>query len=223
MASMNVTPSSFGISPGALLATLLLPGAFVLQGTAAEAISYNRDIRPILAENCFSCHGPDPGGRKAGLRLDTEAGLFERRKEDPAPVLRGKPEESELYKRLITKDQDEVMPPPDSHKALKPGEIALLKRWIESGAPWQKHWAFIPPEKAPLPAVGNAAWVKNPIDQFVLAKLETRGLSPAPEADARRLFRRVHLDLTGLPPTPEDVDAFVAEFQFDADGTLSQW
>jgi mono/diheme cytochrome c family protein len=206
-----------------LLATLLLPGAFVLQGTAAEAISYNRDIRPILAENCFSCHGPDPGGRKAGLRLDTEAGLFERRKEDPAPVLRGKPEESELYKRLITKDQDEVMPPPDSHKALKPGEIALLKRWIESGAPWQKHWAFIPPEKAPLPAVGNAAWVKNPIDQFVLAKLETRGLSPAPEADARRLFRRVHLDLTGLPPTPEDVDAFVAEFQFDADGTLSQW
>jgi hypothetical protein len=95
-------------------------------GSAAPEISFNRDIRPILAENCFFCHGPDPGTRKAGLRLDTEAGLFEKRKDDPAPVLRGNASESELYKRLLSKDQDEVMPPPDSHKSLKPAEIALF-------------------------------------------------------------------------------------------------
>ena len=191
--------------------------------SGAREISFNRDIRPILAENCFSCHGPDPGGRKAGLRLDTEAGLFEKRKDDPAPVVRGNAVESELYKRLLSKDKDEVMPPPESHKVLKPAEVALLKRWIDAGAPWQRHWSFIPPEKAPLPSVKDAQWPKTPLDRFILAKLESRGLSPAAEAEPRALFRRLHLDITGLPPKPADVEAFLVDYRADKESALSQW
>ncbi|MEK0445443.1 MAG: hypothetical protein RLZZ399_764 [Verrucomicrobiota bacterium] len=201
----------------------VLAAALPAVAVAEEPINYNRDIRPILAENCFSCHGPDPGGRKAGLRLDTEAGLFEKRKGDPAPVIRGNPEESELYKRLITKDQDELMPPPESHKVLKPAEVALLKRWISSGAPWQKHWSFIAPVKAPFPPVKNGAWAKNAIDRFVLAKLEKTGLAPAPEVPAHHLFRRLSLDLTGLPPKPEETAAFVSEYRAGGDEALSRW
>ena len=197
----------------------LVPGAPNTPG----GISFNRDVRPILAENCFFCHGPDPGTRKAGLRLDTEAGLFEKRKDDPAPVMRGKSGESELYKRLLSTDKDEVMPPPESHKTLKPAEVALLKRWIDAGAPWQKHWSFITPEKAPLPQVKNTEWAKNPLDRMVLAKLEAVGLEPAPEADARTLFRRLHLDLTGLPPQPEAVEAFVSDYAAEKEQAISDW
>jgi hypothetical protein len=200
-------------------------GPLVSEGQAANAaeISFNRDIRPILAENCFSCHGPDPGGRKAGLRLDTEAGLFEKRKDDPAPVVRGNAAESELYKRLLSKDKDEVMPPPESHKELKPEEVALLKRWIDGGAPWQRHWSFIPPQKSPLPGVKDEGWPKTPLDRFILAKLEARGLGPSPEAEPRVLFRRLHLDLTGLPPKPSDVEAFLVDYRSNKETALSQW
>ena len=191
--------------------------------SGAAALSFNRDIRPILAENCMSCHGPDPGSRKAGLRLDTEAGLFEKRKDDPAAVLRGNAKESELYKRLISKDPDELMPPPDSHKKLKPREIELLRQWIDSGAVWQPHWSLLVPEKAPLPPVQNQAWVKNPIDRFVLAKLESKGLKPAPEAGPRVLFRRMHFDLTGLPPSSADMEAFVGDYGTDKERAISQW
>ena len=201
--------------------TALGPCALAAAGTAE--ISFNRDIRPILAENCFSCHGPDSSGRKAGLRLDTEAGLFEKRKDDPAPVLRGKSAESELYKRLLSTDKDEVMPPPESHKELKPAEVALLKRWIDAGAPWQGHWSFIAPQKAPLPAVKNEGWPKNPLDRLILSKLESRGLTPAPEAEPRVLFRRLHLDITGLPPKPADVEAFLVDYQAQKEAALSQW
>jgi len=167
-------------------------------------ISFNKDIRPILADACFHCHGPDPGTRKASLRLDTEAGFF-----DPASgptVIKGQPEKSPLYQRLISKDPDEIMPPPESHKELKPSEIALLKSWIAEGAPWQPHWSFITPTRPALPAVKTDAWVRNPIDAFILASLESKQLSPAPEADPHTLIRRVALDLTGLPPTPEFLD-----------------
>ena len=197
--------------------------------SAADApISFNRDIRPILADNCFHCHGPDPATRKAGLRLDTEAGLFEKstdekRKNDPPAVIRGKAEESEMYKRLITKDKDDVMPPTDSHKELKPTEIELLKKWMMAGAPWQPHWALIPPVKVAAPAVKSGGWVKTPIDQFVLEKLEAKGLSPAPEATPRELFRRLHLDVTGLPPHPADVDAFAREYAEGKEESLSRW
>ena len=193
------------------LATALLAG---LQAGAAP-VEFNRDIRPILADTCFHCHGPDPGTRKASLRLDTEAGFFKER-EGKFPVVKGKPDQSSLYQRLITTDEDDVMPPKKEHKDLKPAQIALIKSWIEQGAPWQPHWSFINPTAPKLPEVKNPAWVRNPIDRFVLASLEKAGLQPAPEADRQTLARRLSLDITGLPPEPEVVQAFVDDKAPDA-------
>jgi len=175
---------------------------------AADAVEFNRDIRPVLADNCFHCHGPDPGTRKAGLRLDTEAGFFAPRqtkdgKQEPAPIIKGKPDQSSLYQRLLSKDEDEIMPPPETHKKLKPEQIAQIKSWIEQGAPWQPHWSLLPPVAVTPPPPKDAGWAKNPVDRFVLARLEKAGLTPAPEADARTLVRRLALDVTGLPPSPE--------------------
>ncbi|MBE2283792.1 MAG: DUF1553 domain-containing protein [Prosthecobacter sp.] len=170
---------------------------------AASGIEFNRDIRPILADACFHCHGPDPGTRKAGLRLDTEAGFFTAKKGEQPTIIKGKPDASSLFQRLITKDEDDVMPPPDSHKEIKPAQVALIKQWIEQGAPWQPHWSLIPPQKPAVPAVKDESWVKTPIDRFVLASLDKAGLKPAPEADAHTLVRRIALDLTGLPPSSE--------------------
>ena len=174
---------------------------------AADTVEFNRDIRPVLADNCFHCHGPDPGTRKAGLRLDTEAGFFAKRqtkdgKEVPPTIIKGRPDQSSLFQRLLSKDEDEVMPPPETHKKLKPAQIAQIKTWIEQGAPWQPHWSLLPPTAA-KPPVDPSGWAKNPIDAFVLAKLKAAGLQPAPEADARTLIRRLSLDVTGLPPSPE--------------------
>jgi hypothetical protein len=197
--------------PTFLLPLLALGSATML--SAADGVQFNRDIRPIVADACFHCHGPDPGSRKAGLRLDTEAGFFAPRagkdgKQEPPTILKGRPDESPLYQRLVTKDEDDIMPPRKEHKDLKPAQIATIRKWIEQGAPWQPHWSFIRPERAPLPAVRNESWVRNPIDRFVLAKLEQNGLAPAAEADRRTLARRLALDLTGLPPSPEMVEAF---------------
>ncbi len=183
--------------------TFSLVAAGSLMGAATKPVAFNEDIRPILADACFHCHGPDPGTRKAGLRLDTEAGFFTAKKGEQPTVIKGRPEASSLYQRLITQDEDEVMPPPESHKELKPAEVAKIKAWIEQGAPWQPHWSLIPPQKPALPAVKEASWVKTPIDRFVLASLEKAGLQPAPEADAHTLVRRMALDLTGLPPSVE--------------------
>jgi hypothetical protein len=182
---------------------------------AAEKVGFNHDIRPILADACYHCHGPDPGTRKAGLRLDTQAGLFGTDGKDMAVVL-GKPDESPLFQRLISPDPDEIMPPPESHKELKPEQIAMVRQWIAEGAKWQPHWSFLKPEMPELPAVKAAEWVKNPIDRFVLARLEASGLSPAPEADRPTIARRLSLDLTGLPPTPEEVETFVKDASPDA-------
>lgn len=178
-------------------------------------VRFNRDVRPILAAACFPCHGPDPGSRKAGLRFDREEGLFAGR-ETGVVVMRGKPGESLLYQRITATDADEVMPPPDAHVQLDPLQKETLRRWIEQGAQWQDHWAFLAPERPEAPRVGNAGWVRNPIDAFVLSRIEAAGLQPAPEADRRTLARRLSLDLTGLPPTPEQVDAFVADARPDA-------
>ncbi len=177
--------------------------------TARAELSFNRDIRPILAEACFHCHGPDPGTRKAGLRLDTEAGFFD--PESGPTVVKGSPDDSPLYQRLTTADPDDLMPPPDSHKELKPSEIALIKRWISAGAPWQPHWSFITPQRPALPEVKNSTWARHPIDAFILAELESTGLEPAPEADAFTLVRRISLDLTGLPPAPELLARYTRE------------
>jgi len=161
-----------------------------LLGSASESrasLLFNRDVRPLLAEACFHCHGPDPGTRKADLRLDTEAGLFSG--ESPT-VVKGEPMKSELYLRLISEDEDEIMPPPEAHKTLNPEQIALVKSWIEQGAPWQAHWSLIPPVRPAVPEPKDKAWGKNAIDQFVLVELEKLGLQPAPQAEARALMSR---------------------------------
>jgi len=172
---------------------------------------YNRDIRPILTETCFACHGPDSAARQADLRLDLrEAAL------DSGAIVPDKPEESEAIRRILSADPDEQMPPPSSHKALTADQKELLKQWVAAGAEYQAHWALLGPRRPDAPAVNNAAWCRNPIDRFVLAALERMNLEPAPEADRRTLARRLALDLTGLPPSPEEVDAFVADASPDA-------
>lgn len=199
------------LSPSVVMTALLLTGNPLVE--AAEPLRFNRDVRPILTENCLSCHGPDPASRKAGLRLDTAEGLLEETDSRGPVLVPGKPAESPLYQRLITTDPDELMPPPESHKQLPPEQIALLKRWIEEGGHWQPHWAFLKPERPAVPSVEGelAAQVRTPVDAFVFARLAGRGLAPEPEADRRILARRLSLDLTGLPPSPEEVEAFVAD------------
>jgi len=174
----------------------------------AAAIDFQREIRPILSDNCFFCHGPDEATRLADLRLDTREGLFAAR-DSGTPVVPGNPAASVLYRRITTPEKERLMPPVHSKKALTDGQKDLLRRWIEQGAPWKEHWAFATPSRPPLPAVKNASWVRNAIDRFVLARLEASGLQPAVEADRRTLARRVSLDLAGLPPEPEAVEAFV--------------
>jgi len=176
-------------------------------------VNFAREILPILSDNCFTCHGPDEKARKGKLRLDTQAGAF--RKDDPV-IVPGKGGESELVKRVSSKDPEEMMPPPKSKRTLKPEQIELLSRWIDQGAPWGKHWAFEAPVRPEPPTPANKAWTKNAIDQFILARLEKEGLKPSPEASKETLIRRVTLDLTGLPPTPAEVDAFLADTAPDA-------
>ena len=180
---------------------------------AADPVSYNRDVRPILAETCFPCHGPDAAARKAKLRLDDRTAAVEK-----GAFVPGKPDESELVDRLFKADDDDQrMPPPNSHKSLTAGQKATLKRWVAEGAEYQPHWAFIPPAKPTPPAVTDAGWVRSPVDAFVRKELEKRGLTPAPAADKRTLARRWSLDLTGLPPKPEAVAAYLADTSPGAD------
>jgi hypothetical protein len=192
----------------ACLAAAVLP-----TGRAAEAVDFNRHIQPILSDACFRCHGPDPATREAKLRLDQKEGLF-RTRDEITVVAPGKPDESELILRITSQDEDEVMPPRDSNRPLKPAEIELLKQWVAAGAPWGTHWAFTAPQRPALPGITDpkvAARVRNPVDAFVFARLEQEKLSPAPPADPATLLRRVTLDLTGVPPTPAEIDAFVAD------------
>ncbi|MFO0811556.1 MAG: DUF1549 domain-containing protein, partial [Gemmataceae bacterium] len=160
--------------------------------------------RPILAENCFACHGPDSAARKADLRLDRRDDAIQSGALQP-----GKPADSELVARINTDDPDKRMPPAKVHKTLKPEQKKTLERWIAQGAEYQPHWSLIAPKRPAVPAVKDAGWVKTPVDAFVLAALEARGLKPAAEADRRTLARRASLDLTGLPPDPAAVQAFV--------------
>ena len=182
---------------------------------ATEPVSFNRDIRFILSNNCFKCHGPDPDERQGGLRLDTEEGALAKSDSGHA-IVPGKLDESLLIERITSDDPDTRMPPADSGLTLKPEQIDVLKRWIAEGAKWQKHWSFEKPVRSPLPAVKDAAKIQNAIDRFVLAKLETSKLAFSPEADRYDLVRRVTLDLTGLPPTIAEADAFVSDTRPDA-------
>ncbi|MFH1303019.1 MAG: PSD1 and planctomycete cytochrome C domain-containing protein [Planctomycetota bacterium] len=179
-------------------------------GFAQNTVSFNRDIRPILSRNCFQCHGPDSAHREADLRLDLEQGL-KSKSGDESIIRPGHPEQSLLFERITSNDPDLVMPPADSGKSLKPAEIQLLKQWIEAGAPWSKHWAYLKPQATPAPEVKNQSWPVNWIDHFILSRLEQLNLQPAAEADKVTLIRRLSFDLTGLPPTSQEVDQFVKD------------
>jgi hypothetical protein len=181
------------------------PGS--LPARADGKLQYNRDVRPILAENCFACHGPDSAARKAKLRLDQRDAAVEMEAFVP-----GKPDDSELVKRLFLKESDkELMPPASSHKKLTAAQKDTLKRWVKEGAEYEQHWSFIPPKKPAVPKFDGNPWVRTPVDAFVLAELKKRGMEPAAEADRRTLARRLSLDLTGLPPSPDEVEAFVSD------------
>jgi hypothetical protein len=190
------------------LATLLLASTPVL-AAVPEKVRFNQHVRPILSGNCFYCHGPDPKHREADLRLDLREGATADLG-GYAAIVPGKPDESMLIKRVSSTDPDEHMPPPASKKPhLTAEQIAILRRWIEQGAEYEGHWAFLPLQNAQPPAVKNEAWVRNPIDRFILARLEQERIAPSPDADPATLIRRVTLDLTGLLPSPEEVESFV--------------
>jgi hypothetical protein len=190
---------------------ILSAGAAGLSARAAK-LEYNRDVRPILSDKCFKCHGPDSQARKADLRLDVRDSALALHDGVP-PLVPGKPEESDIVHRIETDDPEDKMPPRKSNLRLSKDEAAVLRQWIAEGAEYQPHWSFTPPKAAPPPEVKMVDWPRNPIDRFVLARLEREGLTPSPESDKSTLLRRVTLDLTGLPPTPEEVDAFVRESQ----------
>lgn len=189
---------------------------------AADRVDFNADIRPILSNNCFKCHGPDEGKTEGGLRLDTLEHATAPTKKGRRAIVPGKPGESELIKRVSSSDDDERMPPPEMHKTLTPAEIATLSKWIEEGAEYKPHWSLVPPVKADAPAVKNSAWARNFIDPFILARLEREGLSPSPEADLETLLRRVSLDLTGLPPSPKEIDDFLADAASNRDSAYER-
>ncbi len=183
-----------------------------MTGQSAQRLDFNQDVQPILASNCFSCHGPDPEMRKAGLRLDLEESAFKKRPGHPDAIVPGHPERSELIKRIESTDPHYLMPqsPQGEAKPMKPADIAILKEWVKEGAVYRPHWAFEKPVRPPLPTlIQNDGWAKTPIDMFVLARMQKEGLHPSPEADKDTLIRRVTLDLTGLLPTPAEVSAFV--------------
>jgi len=177
-----------------------------------DSVDYNLHIRPILSDRCFKCHGPDANQRKANLRLDTPEGALAALKDNPSAhaIIPGEPDQSEVFLRISTSDTSLVMPPPNSNLSLNAAEIALIEKWIEQGAKYKPHWAFIPPKKHALPEV-DQAWPKNEIDYFILEKIDAAGLQPNETADKERLLKRVSLDLTGLPPSPELHARFLAD------------
>ena len=197
-----------------LIATALLGAsclAAVCGAAAADQVDFNHHIKPLLSDRCYACHGPDEKARKAKLRLDQKADAFRILSNGVAIIKPGVPAESELYRRISSTDPDEKMPPPESHLSLASNEIALLKTWIEKGAEWTKHWSLVPLEDVAVPDVSDGSWAANAIDRFILARLEGENLKPSREATKERLLRRVTFDLIGLPPTIDEIDAFVAD------------
>ncbi|MBC8325040.1 MAG: PSD1 domain-containing protein [Verrucomicrobia subdivision 3 bacterium] len=189
------------------------PLIFILLAASATAapLSFNRDIRPILSNTCYQCHGPDSAARKAKLRLDREADSRAELKGGARAIVPGNLSESELIYRVTTDDANEKMPPAESHRQLTAKQIELLKQWVKEGGKYEKHWAFTPPKAAPLPSLKLKNWARNGIDHFVLARLEAEELKPSPEADKATLLRRVSFDLIGLPPTLAELNAFFAD------------
>ena len=185
----------------------LLSGALV---AAADKVDFQREIRPLLADKCFSCHGRDAEHREGALRLDERDAALKGGDSGERAIAPAHPEKSELVRRILSVDDDERMPPPRSKKELTTAEKALLQRWIAEGAEYQTHWAFAAPVRPAAPHVKDAAWPKNEIDRFILARLENEGLRPSPPADAATLLRRLTLDLTGLPPSLDELNRFLS-------------
>lgn len=186
------------------------------QDFAPEPVDFARDVRPILSDNCFVCHGPDGAERKAGLRLDTPEGIREALRSGHVAVEPGNPDASALIQRIESADADEQMPPPESGKSITAEEIATLRRWVEEGATWKQHWAFVPPERPEVPAASFPGWGRNGIDAFIERGIAAQGMHPSPDASRERLIRRLSFDLRGLPPSPAEVDAFLADPRPDA-------
>jgi hypothetical protein len=197
------------VRPAVVLFAVVLAGPTLAAGQATAPVEFNRDIRPILSDKCFACHGFDPKTRKAGLRLDTLEGATVGKDGKPGAVVPGDVPKSELWARITSSDPDELMPPAESHKTLSDAEKDTFKRWIEQGAKYQKHWSFEPIVRPAVPQPAAAAQVRNAVDAFLLARLEREGLAAGAEADRSTLIRRVAFALTGLPPTPAEVEVFV--------------
>jgi hypothetical protein len=202
----------------ALAFAFLLGFGFLTEPSKADGtktISFNRDIRLIFSDTCFRCHGPDKNARQAGLRLDLREEATRKTKSGSTPIVPGKPEESEIIRRIFATDKFEVMPPPDAHKELTAQQKETLKRWVAEGAQYEGHWAYQPLTR-PVPLQVASKNIRNPIDAFIQTRLAQANLQPAPEADRRTLIRRVSLDLTGIPPTPQEVAAFVNDKSLNA-------
>ncbi len=212
---MMLMPAPNPLSRCATLAASLVLAHFASFQAAAAKVDFNQEIRPLLSANCFFCHGPDEKKREAQLRLDIEEGLFAERK-GGAAVVKGKPDASPLFQRLIVSNHDDLMPPPETNKKLTPVEIETIRRWIEEGAEFSGHWAYLPPKRSPLPAIKNTDWPRNEIDYFIAARNEAEGLPQSAEAGRESLIRRATFDLTGLPPSLEEIDAFLADESPDA-------
>src|SRR5947208_2512581 len=180
---------------------------FALAADSKSTLNFTRDVRPILANNCFQCHGPDKAARKGDLRLDLRENAGKVHGAETVIDSKDLPK-SEILKRIASTDPDEHMPPADSGKTLRPEQIEILRQWVKEGANYQQHWAFIAPRRPELPALKNQAWVRNPIDAFVLSRLEHEGLEPSSSANSNTMLRRLSLDLVGLPPSLDELAAF---------------
>ena len=200
------------------VATCFLVFGCVSTSVAQDKISYERDIKPILAENCFACHGIDAEARQADLRLDVRQDAI-----DFGAIEPGEPDLSSLVDRVFETDGDFIMPPPNTNKQLTDKQKELLKRWVAEGAEYEKHWSLVAPTRPELPKVKNKEWVRNEIDQFILARLEKEGLNPAKAADPRTIFRRLNLDILGLPPKTDEISQFASDYEQDSEVAMSNW
>lgn len=214
MAGQRLSTARRIVLASVLFASVAHPG--FAAPPAAPVIDFDRQVRPILSNNCFKCHGPDEEVREAGLRLDRRPEALEPADSGKPAIIPGKPDESTLVKRISSRDRKFVMPPPKTNKTLSETEKSVLREWVAQGARYQTHWAFNAPKRPIAPRVKDEAWPRNLIDRFILSRLEAEGLRPSPEADRATLIRRLTLDLTGLPPTPVEVDAFLNDQNADA-------
>jgi len=208
MTSHRIVRSTAAITA---IATVVAFGAMAsaVQPILGPALTFNKDVRPILAANCYACHGPDRNNRQAALRLDREDAAKAPLASGHVAIVAGAPDQSALIQRITAPDEQKRMPHVSSGKErLSPTQIDTLRRWIEQGATWEPHWSYIPPVRAPLPAVKRADWPRGAIDTFILAEMEKQSVSPSAAAERHELLRRVSFDLIGLPPTPEEIRAF---------------